>query len=125
MVSSTARQAITGALLVVLLLAVIISLALVDQDRQGSDLQEKLFSERFKMLNESDGEETTGEEAILNERRSFVISIAEELPPALQGSVNSSIDPCNDFYQFSCGTWITQVPLPANIQTPPMLHETL
>jgi len=34
------------------------------------------------------------------------------------GSLNRSVDPCVDFYKFSCGGWQTKNPLPA--ESPPL-----
>jgi putative endopeptidase len=39
-------------------------------------------------------------------RRRFVADIADELPETLRSSVDPSVDPCQDFFKYSCGSWI-------------------
>jgi hypothetical protein len=31
---------------------------------------------------------------------------------ALRHSINTSVDPCDDFYEFSCGGWMAKHPVP-------------
>jgi len=45
---------------------------------------------------------------LVNERKSFIKSISNELPESLRTSVDDSYDPCDNFYLYSCGAWISK-----------------
>src|SRR5690242_4883358 len=40
--------------------------------------------------------------------------LAQRNPGFDLGALNRSVDPCVDFYKFSCGGWMTSNPLPAD-----------
>ena len=42
----------------------------------------------------------------------FDPEMTETLQQFVLSALNTSVDPCSDFYNFSCGSWIANTPLP-------------
>ena len=40
-------------------------------------------------------------------------SLFHEAAEKFQAAMNLSVDPCEDFFQFSCGNWIANHPIPS------------
>src|ERR1051325_11126925 len=41
-------------------------------------------------------------------------ALAQQYPGFSISSLDRSVDPCTDFYKFSCGSWMSTNPLPAD-----------
>ncbi|MBI3507561.1 MAG: M13 family metallopeptidase [Proteobacteria bacterium] len=49
------------------------------------------------------------------EKKTIGQKAARKLPPVVDpAAVDKSVDPCSDFYQYSCGTWLKNNPVPGD-----------
>jgi hypothetical protein len=73
------------------------------------DGQEVDFSSISKqdMINSIDESMTAG-----LPRANFISKLKKELPEAVADSCDFSVDPCTNFYEFACGTWIKETEIP-------------
>ncbi len=47
-------------------------------------------------------------------RTTFLEETSEQFPPAVSAAMNFSMDPCTNFYEYSCGKWEEQATIPAD-----------
>ena len=59
-----------------------------------------------------DGGETTPPKVEPKPREPLVLNADSELGQTIMAQLDQSTDPCDDFYQFACGGWIANTPLP-------------
>ncbi|EKX54950.1 hypothetical protein GUITHDRAFT_99599 [Guillardia theta CCMP2712] len=45
-------------------------------------------------------------------RSSFLMQLPEEYPESVKKAMNFSQDPCDNFFEFSCGSWVAQAQIP-------------
>ena len=75
-------------------------IALVSLNAQSANSNSKVeFQLLLETFNDSDPSDI---------RQRFVAAVTDELPDSLRSSVNSSVDPCEDFFTYSCGSWISK-----------------
>lgn len=61
---------------------------------------------------ETDGK--TCKKTKTNQQNHCSSSSCLEVAGAIKQNLNESVDPCNDFFQYSCGTWIKDNPIPSS-----------
>jgi len=47
-------------------------------------------------------------------RTTFLEETSKEYPTAVAAAMNLSADPCNNFYEYSCGKWVSQAVIPSD-----------
>ena len=64
-----------------------------------------------------DGSETDGEtynKTKTDQQNQCSLSSCLEVAGAIKQNLNESVDPCTDFFQYSCGSWIKNNPIPSS-----------